>query len=713
MQKKLCALAVILILSLSFAEGEAPQLASSLSAAIDEHGAVTASGGQVRSLSMNISIPSSTPYQIVEAGEPIQFDSDGNGYLAIFATNPPNPFTYSKKLTVASVSRATPALPESYSVPSSYQPLVAPSNRTQSGDPYIRALAENLTAGAQSPFEKVARLAIYVNRNMQYDVSMVGQEKDAIWVSQNLVGVCTEYSTLFAALARSIGIPVRYVSGYVYSDKFQEWMGHAWTEAYIGSWVPVDPTWFEVGALDAMHIEESRGAEFSHRDTLSASVSQSGTHLDWDTGEKGGAAAGNIATRNVSYLAPSANYTIEAAAARLPFGGSTIVYLSMMGTDFRVIPVSLAGCVGTKSVELDESERYLVLQPGKISTIAWEVNASSALPRNYVYTCPLTLNSPYLEKRTVSLGIDPSTQSPARFDASLQRLNTPQGGENSVLLTIPRARRGETFAVVLPDGAYSSKTGGTSAEIPFNTSISGRVPVYVAGSLGDFELLAYNSGSSSSRISIDSFSLPKTLVAGKEAIAIANISASEYPADMALGFSFGGQQSQQAGRLSAPTSFEFPFTPVSPGAYPARLDAASSGYTDEQNLVVTVILQPALSVDSVQTSYSNSTLYTYMSFTSIGAPVSPTASIAGSTYAADAPLTLALPLGKHAIHLAWSDGAGNQYSAEDEITVAQPGILGASLPVQGCPLTSALLLTVLVFSARGAGARQAKVEKWK
>ena len=711
MQKTACALAIVLLLAMPFADGEAPQLASSLSASIDAHGTVTASGGSIRSLSLNISIPSSTPYQMVEAAGPMEFDSEGNSYLSISAQNPPNPFTYSKTISVDAISRATPVLPQSYSIPAPYQALVSPSNHTQSDDLYIRALAKNITEGAQTPFEKVARLAIYVNQNMQYDAAMVGQEKDAAWVSQNMVGVCTEYSTLFAALARSEGIPIRYISGYVYSDKFQEWMGHAWTEAYVGQWVPVDPTWFEVGSLDAMHIEESRGAEFARRDTLSASVSQPGVQLDWDTGEKGGAVAGNIATQNISYYSPEQDFTLDAAGQALPFGGSTIAYLSMLGRDFRVIPVSLAGCVGTKSVELDEGMRYLILQPGKVSTIVWEINASSSLPRNFIYTCPLTLNSPYLEKRTLGIKLDPGMAQPPGVAASLQKLHTRAGEGNSVLLSLPAPMRAETFSVVLPDGSYSVAAGGASLEIPFNTSSTGSVPVYVAGESGGFQLLSYSAGTPSSSISIDSFTLPRVLVAGKEATALANISSSEYPSDMELDFSFGNQSFRTVGKLAAPGAFEFPFTPVSPGAASARLDASSSGSKDEQNLASEVILQPYLSIDGAQGMYSNGTLYTRVSFTTIGTPISPTASVEGSTYDAGSPLTLALPIGRHAVHLSWSDLAGNQYASDENITASQPGALGSALPSQGCPLPSALIFTVIIFAA--SGAMPPRVEKWK
>jgi hypothetical protein len=543
----------------------------------------------------------------------------------------------------------------------------------------------------------VALLAIYVNRHMEYDVGMVGQEKDALWVKEHMVGVCTEYSTLFTALARSIGIPVRYLSGYVYSDKFQNWMGHSWAEAYVGEWVPVDPTWFEVGALDAMHIEESKYAEFSRRDTLSASVSKSGVKVSWDTGEKSGAIAGNIGTLGVDYLKPSGAFELAAAEDELPVGGRTIAYLSVAGTDYRVIPLSLANCAGTDSLSLDEGEKYLILEPGRVSSIAWEINASSSLPMSYIYTCPLTLNSPYLERRALSIKIDPTIRAPPMFEAGLRDGSTIVGESNSVLLKVPSQRRGGRFFVVLPDGVYTAGAQGASLEIPFSSGAAGAVPVYVAGEGGGAVRLEYSASQSPSGLSIVSFELPEPLVAGKEAVARASLSASHYPADFSLGFTFGSQTMQSAGRLSAPAEFEFPFTPGPPGTYSVRLAASSGGQQDGKSRISTVLLQPALSIDSVENINSNGTLYTQVIFSKVGDPLSPKASVNGSTYSAASPMTVALPMGRHIVSLSWSDAAGNSYSSDEEITVSQPGIFQAAA-AQGCPLALILMSSAAIFA---------------
>jgi len=703
MHKPASALAIFLLLTISFAAGEAPQLSSSLSAAVSESGAITATGGDIRSLALNISIPSSAPsapYQVVDAGEPMLFDSDGNAYLAISTQTPTRRFTYSKQISVQSVARSTPALPKTYSVPSQYLRFSAATNRTQSNDEGIRKLAQQITSSAQTPFEKVALLAIYVNRNMRYEEAMVGQEKDALWVKGNMYGVCTEYSTLFVALCRSIGIPARYVSGYVYSDKYASWMGHAWAEAYIGQWVPVDPTWFEVGALDAMHIEDAKSAEFSQRDTLAATVSSQSVRLDWDTGAKSGAVAGNIKTLGTEYSEPSGAYLLEAVAQNISAGGSTIVYLSMNGTDFRVVPVTLAGCVGSGSMSLDEGEKYIILQPGKTSTLSWVASASGSFPAGYTYRCPLTLNSPYLAHRTITIGIDPSRKAAPSFAASLSETSIYPGKQNSVLLTLPRQLQGRRFTAVLPDGTFSAQPAGAAAEIPFTSSAGGTVQAFVGSDAGGATVLNFSSGGESGFVSIDAFGLPETLVAGAAATAMANVSAKHYPADITLDFSFGGVSQQEVATLAGPSSLAFNFTPPSQGAFTAKLGASLAGSKSEASRAANVLLQPTLSIGGVESLYINGTLYTRLTFLSAGDPSSPAAAAKGAAYSADGPIVILLPLGKQDVLLSWQDAAGNKYSSTEKITVSQPSmasaLAGSVRSAGGCPL--ALIFLSVAFS---------------
>lgn len=55
------------------------------------------------------------------------------------------------------------------------------------------------------------------------------------------MGVCQDHSHVFIACSRTLGLPCRYVSGYVYSSDFEQVASHAWAEAWImNRWVSFD-----------------------------------------------------------------------------------------------------------------------------------------------------------------------------------------------------------------------------------------------------------------------------------------------------------------------------------------------------------------------------------------------------------------------------------------------------------------------------------------
>jgi transglutaminase-like putative cysteine protease len=80
---------------------------------------------------------------------------------------------------------------------------------------------------------------------------------DALDVGQ---GVCQDFSHLGLALLRMVGIPARYVSGYLYRDAPRELETHAWLEAYVPSmgWVGLDPTHGELAGESHVAVAVGR-----------------------------------------------------------------------------------------------------------------------------------------------------------------------------------------------------------------------------------------------------------------------------------------------------------------------------------------------------------------------------------------------------------------------------------------------------------------------
>lgn len=75
-------------------------------------------------------------------------------------------------------------------------------------------------------------------------------------------GDCNEHTTLYAALARSVGLPTRLAAGIVYSESIfadGAFYYHAWPEVWLGDrWLAVDPT-FGQSPADATHLKLVEG----------------------------------------------------------------------------------------------------------------------------------------------------------------------------------------------------------------------------------------------------------------------------------------------------------------------------------------------------------------------------------------------------------------------------------------------------------------------
>lgn len=77
-----------------------------------------------------------------------------------------------------------------------------------------------------------------------YEVREDGEPNSPETTLLTQTGSCRDYSVLFMAMCRVLGIAARFVSGYHYGDPEQEQYLHAWVEVYLpgGGWRGFDPT---------------------------------------------------------------------------------------------------------------------------------------------------------------------------------------------------------------------------------------------------------------------------------------------------------------------------------------------------------------------------------------------------------------------------------------------------------------------------------------
>ncbi len=135
-------------------------------------------------------------------------------------------------------------------------------------------LADNITKGYNNDYDKAKAIEIYLKSNIDYsystDLPDGGEDIIDNFLFETKEGFCTYSATSMVIMLRSVGIPARYVKGFVIREKEKEdadnivlqnnnkkqeesknnkrtvtgYNAHAWIEAYLEGygWLPFEPT---------------------------------------------------------------------------------------------------------------------------------------------------------------------------------------------------------------------------------------------------------------------------------------------------------------------------------------------------------------------------------------------------------------------------------------------------------------------------------------
>jgi transglutaminase superfamily protein len=151
-------------------------------------------------------------------------------------------------------------------------------------------LAVKVTAGKSSTLDKARAIYDYVFDNMRYDKTGTGWgHGDVLYACDAKKGNCTDFHSLFIAMARSQGIPSRFEIGFpLPADKHASDIAgyHCWAEFFDPQygWVPVDisEAWkdpvkkkYFFGAHDTQRIQFTLGRD------LKLNPPQSGEPLNY------------------------------------------------------------------------------------------------------------------------------------------------------------------------------------------------------------------------------------------------------------------------------------------------------------------------------------------------------------------------------------------------------------------------------------------------
>ncbi len=136
-----------------------------------------------------------------------------------------------------------------YNYPGNIKKYLESTSLIESNSPRIKSIADSLVNYKLSMIENVKNILKWVSNYIEFDKELArkisdgkSQTQSALITLDRKKGTCSEYTNLFIAIMRNLGIPTKFIVGVIYFDD-EHTMYHAWAEYYwedIG-WIGVDP----------------------------------------------------------------------------------------------------------------------------------------------------------------------------------------------------------------------------------------------------------------------------------------------------------------------------------------------------------------------------------------------------------------------------------------------------------------------------------------
>lgn len=155
--------------------------------------------------------------------------------------------------------------------------FMAQSALTRPG-PKVRAIISQVDVPRDEPVPMLHRLSALVRAAIDYLPGETSVQTTAEEAATLGVGVCQDHAHVFIGAARSLGLPARYVSGYLMmDDRVEQEAGHAWAEVHVEGlgWVGFDVA--NGISPDERYVRVATGRDY----TEAAPV----TGLSWGAGE--------------------------------------------------------------------------------------------------------------------------------------------------------------------------------------------------------------------------------------------------------------------------------------------------------------------------------------------------------------------------------------------------------------------------------------------
>ena len=131
--------------------------------------------------------------------------------------------------------------------------------------PELAELARAVAAG-HDPVPAARAIGEAVHEAVTYRTGVTAVHTTAVEAWDERVGVCQDYAHLVVGALRHVGVPARYVSGYLYPQTDPQvgdtalGESHAWVEFWSGDWTPHDPT--NLAEVADRHVTIGTGRDY-------------------------------------------------------------------------------------------------------------------------------------------------------------------------------------------------------------------------------------------------------------------------------------------------------------------------------------------------------------------------------------------------------------------------------------------------------------------
>ena len=132
-------------------------------------------------------------------------------------------------------------------------------------EPELAEVGRSLRAES-TPVQAGLRAAAWTHETLRYERGATHVHTSSAEARAAGKGVCQDFAHVTLALLRAVGLPARYVSGYLHPTVGAEvgettaGESHAWVEFWAGDWVAVDPT--SLADVGSRHVLVARGRDY-------------------------------------------------------------------------------------------------------------------------------------------------------------------------------------------------------------------------------------------------------------------------------------------------------------------------------------------------------------------------------------------------------------------------------------------------------------------